>query len=140
MALGQPGPALDAHKQALALTGPSAWNLASLASARAQMGDTDEAERILGDLERRSASEWITPLSLAAIYASLGRYDEAVAAVERGFEVRDCWVVALGVEPAWTALRGEPRFEAVVAKVGIMERHRLDFVLPTESGAARAAY
>jgi hypothetical protein len=60
------------------------------------------------------------------IYASLGRYQDAVAAVERGFEARDCWVVSLGVEPAWTILRGEPRFEAVVAKVGIMERHTAD--------------
>jgi serine/threonine protein kinase/tetratricopeptide (TPR) repeat protein len=126
MALGQTGPALDAHKQALALTGPSGWNLASLAAARARIGDTDEAERILGDLERRSSSEWISPLSLGVIYASLGRYQDAVAAVERGFEARDCWVVSLGVEPAWTILRGEPRFEAVVAKVGIMERHTAD--------------
>jgi serine/threonine-protein kinase len=136
MALGQTGPALDAHKQALALTGPSAWNLAALAGARARIGDTDEAERILDDLEQRASSEWISPLSLAAIYASLGRYQDAVAAVERGFEVRDCWVVALGVEPAWTILRGEPRFEAVVARVGIMERHAAAIVTP--SGARLA--
>jgi len=136
MALGQTGPALDAHKQALALTGPSAWNLAALAGARARIGDTDEAERILDDLEQRASSEWISPLSLAAIYASLGRYPDAVAAVERGFEVRDCWVVALGVEPAWTILRGEPRFEAVVARVGIMEHHAAAIVTP--SGARLA--
>jgi len=136
MALGQPGPALDAHKQAIALAGPSAWNLAALAAARARIGDTDEAERILGELERRSTSEWITPLSLGAIYAALGRYQDAIAAVERGFEARDCWVVGLGVEPSWTILRGEPRFEAVVAKVGIMERHAADLVTP---GGARLA-
>jgi Flp pilus assembly protein TadD len=136
MALGQPGPALEAHKQAIALAGPSAWNLAALAAARARIGDTDEAERILGELERRSTSEWITPLSLGAIYAALGRYQDAIAAVERGFEARDCWVVGLGVEPSWTILRGEPRFEAVVAKVGIMEHHAADLVTP---GGARLA-
>jgi len=137
MALGQTGPALDAHKQALALTGPSAWNLAALAGTRARLGDTDEAERILGDLEERSSSEWITPLSLAAIYASLGRNEDAVAAVERAFDARDCWVVALGVEPAWAILRGHPRFEAVVAKVGIMERHAaVALVTPSADRAA----
>jgi len=139
MALGQPGPALDAHKQALALTGPSAWNLAALAGTRARIGDTDEAERILEDLERRSSSEWISPLSLAAIYASLGRYADAVAAVERGFDARDCWVVSLGVEPAWSVLRGEPRFEAVVAKVGIMERHAADLGAPSAAHQAMPA-
>jgi hypothetical protein len=29
--------------------------------------------------------------------------------------------VGLGVEPAWTLLRGQPRFEAIVAKVGISD-------------------
>ena len=136
MALGQTGPALEAHKQALALTPTSAWNLASLAAARAGIGDVDEAERILADLERRSSSEWISPMTLAAIYAALGRFEDAVAGVERAFDERDCWMVSLAVEPAWAILRGHPRFEAVVAKVGIMERHAVEVVAPTEAGLA----
>ena len=136
MALGQTGPALEAHKQALALTPTSAWNLASLAAARAGIGDVDEAERILADLERRSSSEWISPMTLAAVYAALGRFEDAVAAVERAFDERDCWMVSLAVEPAWAILRGHPRFEAVVAKVGIMERHAVEVVAPTEAGLA----
>jgi serine/threonine-protein kinase len=122
MALGQTGPALDALNQAIAVAGPSAWNLASLAAARARMGDTDEAERILTDLEARSSTEWVSQMTMAVIYAAIGRSEAALAAVERAYEERDCWVVALAVEPAWASLRGQPRFEAVVTKVGIMDR------------------
>jgi len=136
MALGQTGPALEEHKQALALTPTSAWNLASLAAARARIGDIDEAERILADLESRASSEWISPMTLGAIYAALGRFEDAVAAVERAFDERDCWMVSLAVEPAWASLRGHPRFEAVVAKVGIMERHAVKLVAPTEAPLA----
>jgi len=136
MALGQTGPALEEHKQALALTPTSAWNLASLAAARARIGDIDEAERILADLESRASSEWISPMTLGAIYAALGRFEDAVAAVERAFDERDCWMVSLAVEPAWASLRGHPRFEAVVAKVGIMERHAVELVAPTEAPLA----
>jgi serine/threonine-protein kinase len=139
MALGQPAPGLDALKQAITLAGPSAWMVAALASARAHMGDTDEAERMLAELEQRSSSEWISALTLAAILASLGRYEDAVAAVERGYEERDCWVVSLGVEPAWASLRGRPRFEAVVAKVGIMERHAADLAAPRAAHLALPA-
>ena len=139
MALGQTAPALDALKQAIALAGPSAWMVASLASARAHMGDTDEAERLLSELEQRASSEWVSALTLAAILASLGRYEEAVAAVERGYEERDCWVVSLGVEPAWASLRGHPRFEAVVAKVGIMGSHAADLVAPSAARLAMPA-
>jgi hypothetical protein len=78
-------------------------------------------------------------LTLAAILAPLGRYEEAVAAVERGYEERDCWVVSLGVEPAWASLRGHPRFEAVVAKVGIMERHTADLAAPSAGRLAMPA-
>jgi hypothetical protein len=118
------------------LTPTSAWNLASLAAARARIGDVDGAEQILADLERRSSSEWISPMTLAAVYAALGRFEDAVAGVERAFEERDCWMVSLAVEPAWAILRGHPRFEAVVAKVGIMERHPADLVLPSEARLA----
>jgi eukaryotic-like serine/threonine-protein kinase len=122
LALGQTGPALDAFHKAIALDGRSAWLVGSLAAARAALGDTDAAERLLAELEQRANDEWISPMALAAIYAALGRYEEGVAAIERSFEERDCWVVALAVEPAWASLRGNPRFEAVVAKVGIMDR------------------
>lgn len=122
IALGQTAAGLDALRHALTLGGPSAWMTASLAAARARLGDTDGAEAMLEELKRRSGDEWISPMTFGAIYASLGRFDEALSAVEASYEARDCWVVSLGVEPAWVSLRGHPRFEAVVAKVGLM-RH-----------------
>jgi len=139
MALGRTAPALDALKQAIALAGPSAWMVAALASARARMGDTDEAERLLAELQQRAASEWVSSLTLSAILAALGRFEEAVAAVEQAYEERDCWVVSLGVEPAWANLRGHPRFEAVVAKVGIMGSHTADPVAPSAAHLAMRA-
>jgi serine/threonine-protein kinase len=120
LALGQTGPALESLRQAIALSGPTGWVVASLAVARARIGDTDEAERMLGELEERATAEWISAMTLGVVYTALGRYDDAVAMVERSFDERDCWVVALGVEPAWAPLRGNPRFEAIVAKVGVL--------------------
>jgi len=122
MALGRTGPALESLQQAMTLGAPSAWIIASLAAARAYLGDTETAERMLAELEQREAEEWVGSLTIAAILAALGRYDDAATRVERAFEERDCWVVSLAVEPAWASLRGHPRFEAVVAKVGIMDR------------------
>jgi serine/threonine-protein kinase len=123
IATGQTAAGLDALKTAISLAGPSAWTLASLASARARLGDTDEAERLLAEIKQRAADgEWVSQMTYAVIHASLGQFDEALSHLERGVEERDCWAVSLGVEPAWTILRGNPRFEAVVAKVGIMQR------------------
>jgi serine/threonine protein kinase/tetratricopeptide (TPR) repeat protein len=119
LALGRNQEAFDALRQAVKLGGAYAWALANLAAAHAQLGDLDEAERILHDLEEQAAREWISPLTLGIVYVALGRYDDALANVERSFEARDCWVVSLAVEPAWAPLRGNPRFEAVIDRVGI---------------------
>ena len=122
MALGRTGPALDTLKQAMAFAGPAAWTMAGLATARARIGDIDEAERLLTDLQQRAREGYVSLLTIAVVQASLGRFEEALAGVEQAYEDRDCWVVSLGVEPAWAMLRGHARFEAVVSKVGIMER------------------
>jgi adenylate cyclase len=123
LALGRNGPAIDALRQAAKLAGgPNAWAVANLASALAYLGDTDEAERLLAELEQRARDEWVSPMTISVVYAALGRTDDAIAALEQAFEDRDCWVVSLDVEPAWSALRGNPRFEALVTRLGISDR------------------
>jgi serine/threonine-protein kinase len=121
LALGRTGPALDALRQAVKIGGSYAWAVANLASALAYLGNLDEAERLLAGLEERAREEWVSAMTLGVVYAALGRTDEAINAIERSIEDRDCWVVALGVEPAYDSLRGNPRFEALVDRVGITE-------------------
>jgi len=122
IATGQPAAGMDAIKQAITLGTPTAWLVASLAACRARLGDTDEAERLLAEIQSRAPDEWVSPLALAAVYGALGRFEEACAGVEQAYEQRDPWIVSLAVEPAWVVLRGQPRFEAVVQKVGIIDR------------------
>ena len=121
LALGRHQEAFDALRQAVKLGASYAWATANLAAAHANVGDHDEAERLLRELEEKAAQEWISPLTLGIVYVALGRYDEALTCVERSFDARDCWVVSLAVEPAWAPLRGNPRFEALIDRVGIEE-------------------
>ncbi len=39
--------------------------------------------------------------------------------IEKGIEVRDWGVTLLGVEPASDCLRGDPRFEEVLKRIGL---------------------
>jgi tetratricopeptide (TPR) repeat protein len=139
MALGQTASALDAFKQAMTLAGSTGWLVAALAAAKARLGDTDDAERMLAELEQRATEEYVSPMALGVIYAALGQFDRAVDEVERSFAQRDCWVVSLGVEPAWAPLRGHPRFEAIVAKVGVMDGHDADHPQPRIAQPVSAA-
>ncbi|HUQ83088.1 MAG TPA: protein kinase [Gemmatimonadaceae bacterium] len=120
IATGQTKAGLDALRHAAELPGPTAWTIAYLATARAELGDIEEAERLLAELEQRRNDQWMSAMTFGVIYAALGRMDEALAAVEQSYEERAVWIVSMGVEPAWNSVRGHPRFEAVLAKLGIM--------------------
>ena len=124
LALGQNGPALDALRQAVKVGEAYAWAVATLAAALAYLGDTDEAERMLADLEQRAIDDWISPMSRGLVHAALGRTDAAIAALERSIEEREPWVVGLAVEPAWDSIRGTPRFEALIAKIDFTSREQ----------------
>jgi len=120
LALGQHEAGFDALRQAARLGYSYAWAVANLAAAHAQVGDLEEAERLLADLEERGTKEWISSLTVGIIYAALGRFNEALDCAERAFEARDCWIVSLAVEPMWAPLRGKPRFEALLARAGLI--------------------
>jgi hypothetical protein len=52
-------------------------------------------------------------------HASLGAADEAFAALERAVEERSDVVAFLKVEPHWDPVRSDPRFERLLAHVGL---------------------
>jgi hypothetical protein len=57
---------------------------------------------------------------LAARFAQQGRRDEALTWLERAADTKSRWLVSLVlVEPRFDAIRAEPRFEAVLRKVGL---------------------
>ena len=122
LARGHTEAGLDALRTAAKVGGSSTWMVANLASALAQLGHRGEAEELVAGLEKRARTDYVSPMTLGVVYGALGRTDDALAAIERSVEQRDCWVVALGAEPAYDSLRGHPRFEALVDQVGLVDR------------------
>ena len=136
LALGRNGPRIDALRQAVKLGGPRTRGRSrTLAAALAYLGDMEEAERLLAELEQRSEDQWVSPmthrgrLQRARPHRRCARGDRAV--------VRGAGLLGrrLGVEPAWTLLRGKPRFEALVAKVGISKAWRFRHQRVSQPGA-----
>jgi hypothetical protein len=60
-----------------------------------------------------------SPLMLAAHCAEIGEVDLALAHLETLIERHDPALVDLAVAPQWDPLRGDPRFAACLAKVGL---------------------
>ena len=59
-----------------------------------------------------------TAYQTAALAAHLGEKDEAFQFLERAFAERSFWMPFLNVDPLFDNLRGDPRFQNLLERVG----------------------
>jgi DNA-binding winged helix-turn-helix (wHTH) protein/tetratricopeptide (TPR) repeat protein len=76
------------------------------------------AKRRLEHLIGRGSTAYVSPYALAALHAEAGDQDEALAALQRALEERDPMLVSVDVDPAFDAVRTDPRYQEIVARVG----------------------
>ncbi len=84
------------------------------------LGKKTEAARLFEDLARLPQAER-HPFGIAMGYAKLGDKEEAFAWLQRAYERRDSDLVSLKIEPAFAALRADPRYHEMLRRVGLPE-------------------
>ena len=97
----------------------SAYVEAEVASAYAGAGRIAEAQTILDRLLVRARSEEVPPELFSLVYTRLGRVDEAFAYLDRAFQLKSRRVLWLKVDPRWDPLRADPRFDALLGRLGL---------------------
>ncbi len=90
--------------------------------ALARAGRHEEARTLLPDLEARAAAGESTWHAVAVVRLALGERDAALDLLERGLEERDRALVWANVHPRLDPLRGEPRFERILARMKFPRR------------------
>ncbi len=111
--------AISELRQAANIPGGFPEALAALGHAFAASGRRDEALRTLKELERMSEGRYVSPLDFAILYAGLGDKERTLEQLERAAEDRVGWLINLGVEPRFDALRSEPRFQDLLRRTGL---------------------
>jgi TolB-like protein/Flp pilus assembly protein TadD len=91
--------------------------VAGLACGFAASGKRDEANRILKELEKKSAERYVPRYDIALIHVSLGQGEEAFALLEKAFEERSDFKDELGVGPILDPLRSDQRFKSLVGRM-----------------------
>jgi TolB-like protein len=83
-------------------------------------GRTTEARQSLDTmLARIERGMYVSPEAVAIVYAGLGDKDQAFAWLDRAFDDRTWSLYLLRVEPMLDGLRGDPRFAALIRRVGL---------------------
>ena len=74
---------------------------------------------MLDDLRRLAKPRDPAPIRLAVIHLGLGETDQAFEWLDKALEARDWQMVLLNVEPLFDGVRSDPRFAALVERVGL---------------------
>ncbi|MDP2981864.1 MAG: tetratricopeptide repeat protein, partial [Candidatus Latescibacter sp.] len=83
------------------------------------MGDRKKAEQVVKNLEKRKAF-----ISIAYIYSALGDNNRAFEYMEKAYKNRtpENWnLVMLRADPEFKKIRSDPRYKALLKKVGLPE-------------------
>jgi TolB-like protein len=113
--MGKSSDALAAAKK----ESDEAAKLAALAAAYWSLGRRAESDSSLGELERRFADT--SGYSIAGVYAYRGEPDSAFAWLDRAHLRRKGDLADLKSDPFFDKLHGDPRFDALLRKVKLIE-------------------
>jgi len=116
-----------AYRKYVDLSG-NADNLAVGALIAASSGRTGDASRMVETMIASTRRGEFASYDVASVLATLGRKDEAFQWLERAIDRRESGVVDLQQDPFLRSLRADPRFAALVRRMGLPFR-------PVRSGA-----
>lgn len=111
--------AIEAYQQAVTSSGRNVSMLADLGRSYAATGRRDEAQKLLDELQDLAQQRYVSPYELALIYTGLGENDQALEKLAAACEERYWLVVNLNVHSTWDRLRAEPRFAALLKRMGL---------------------
>lgn len=118
---GRPAEAADAAEHAIRLSDDMSLTRSASIFLRAHVGDTEAARRELEDLVRKRQEKYVSAVNVASGFAVLGETEEVFRWLETAYEERDSNLTWLNVDREFDHLREDPRFIAVLKRVGLPE-------------------
>ncbi len=116
-----PAQAFAAHEKADSLEG--IFSDAEIAEMRKayETGGLSAYFRKENELRQKRLAEgkYQSPLNIALNYAFAGNDSEALDWLERAVDERTPWLPELKIDPMWDAVRSQPRFVALLKKIGL---------------------
>ena len=120
--LGETAEAIAAFELSQAAGGGHAMPLSALGYAYAISGEPGKARDAITQLRALSDETYVSPYHMAVVHAGLGEKDAAFQLLEEAFEVRSRSMAWLNVAPEMDSLRSDPRFTALLQRIGLAGR------------------
>ena len=119
-ALGKYDEAIKDYQKARLLSHSSDPNtIGDIGAVYARTGRRDDAEKALRALDAYTRQGYSVSYYMAYVYYRLGDEDRTFALLEKSIHAHDTSVMDLSGNPIWDDLRPDPRFVALLKKVGL---------------------
>jgi eukaryotic-like serine/threonine-protein kinase len=115
----EPRKAVEECERALALGSNVAMVRLNAAATFAKVGKVEEARKILDEAEKTWNPDVPVAHLIGSVHGRLGEKDTAFDWLEKAFQERVFFLVYFKVHPLFENLRGDPRFPALVKRIGI---------------------
>lgn len=87
----------------------------------ARSGRMKEANVKLNELLESHEGQYISPASLAGVYANIGEFDKAFSMLEACFEERNMILVTLKILTRFDLIKHDPRYQKVIERMNFPE-------------------
>jgi eukaryotic-like serine/threonine-protein kinase len=111
--------AITAGEKAVTLSSGSSLMRAALAHTCAKAGRTQDALHVLDELNELAKHKYVVPHFLAGIHIGLGQNDRAIESLEKSWQDHSHWLLYLHIDPSMDDLRDDPRFQALLKRIGL---------------------
>jgi eukaryotic-like serine/threonine-protein kinase len=118
-ALGRFDESRSQYEEGRRMSGGVAGPSFGLGHLEASSGNETGARRILQELTEARSKRVVSAWGIAALHASLGDVDEAFRWLDTAVEERATGLMFLRVHPRMDRIRQDPRYKALVRKVGL---------------------
>ena len=107
-------------EKSLTLEGGDSQLSPDLAYIDALTGKRDEARRILGRVLDLAKTYQVSPGLIAMMYIALDEREQALAWLEKAYQQHSAMMIWLKADPRFDPMRGEPRFQELMRRVGLI--------------------
>jgi len=111
--------AISAFERAVSFSGGDPDRVVGLGRAYALAGRKAEAHKVLQQLRQLSKAAYLPPYYLATLHVALGENEQALTWLEKAYRDHDSHLAWLKVDEALDPLRPDPRFQALLHRVGL---------------------
>ena len=111
--------AISEYQKSVQLSGDDPGATISLAHAYLGAGNKAEAEKILHELERKSRGAYVSPYTMATLYAGLGDKDRAFELLDKAYSERSFEILSLQADLRLDNLRPDARFQHLLGRMGL---------------------